>query len=479
MRSDNSKLLERTTVYHRGITAHARDVATNDENHESPWYMTEREKFLVISTTAVLILLNISPINEAVGTILLGYICLFSLSNPLSALIALSASQVVADPIGIPLTLAQSLFLAWPLHILFNRDTVNYRPLRILTLWTLPTIMFLKLLSVAKWGVFETFSPFDLAVVIGSMGAWYIGKLQGRWLLGLTCLGLGTIPSVITFWLYMLGVPTEGIVAAKAAGIQAGVGVGRSDGNLAGVSIAIASVILFAVAASVQSLRETGSQNRGSAVIQAFILVISIPAVLGTMSRGGVVYFALGIGTVFILMQKSFSNVFKFCIAVGILMLFLQRAGVYQIAQRYLDSMISHSAEQMEQSILMSHEGVLRGSIAEVLSSPLIGTTPSIRVAIPGYGYRYASHNVWLDFGRGAGIPGMIWFTFFFAFPIYRLTHTWGIRPAMPFIATFVVFFSVFMILSLGNYKTFYVLWVLTYAASCTKFEPLSNVVQF
>lgn len=426
---------------------------------------SKRETVLVAVSFLGALLLNLSSANAVFGKVILSLFCVFSLSSPMSALVALSASQVVADPLGVPLTLFQALFVCWPIHLLLRRSAVDYRPMRAFVAWTIPATLFFQLVTCLKWNVWPSIGPFELAIAGGIMGAWYVGQLQGRWILALLCLGVGALPSVITFWLRILGVAIEGIIAAKGIGAQAGVGVGRGDGNLAGVSISIASTVILAVALSAQSSNREKARQMWMMVAGIALLILSAPAIAGTMSRGGVVSWAIGLCSIMIFGYPSIIRLQPIMI-FAMLVTLASLLGFGGILDTYARSMIGYSEKQMAESIMMSRDMVWRSALSEVLASPVIGTTPETRVEAGGYGYDYCSHNVWLDFGRGGGIPGLLWFAAFFVHPLYRLVNAWGATRAMPFIAAFAVFFGVFMSFSLGNYKTFYILWCLTYAAA-------------
>lgn len=440
-----------------------------------PWdresmIITRKEWFLIITTFLAALLLNVSVINHSIGLVLLGFLCVFSLSSPLSALIAISTSQIVADPAGSPLTLVQCFFVAWAYHFFATRH-VDYKALRKLVVWALPYIIATKIMNFVKWDAVEFIEYFDLAVLVGVMAAWYVGQLRGRFILGLMCIAIGASTSVITYWLSIAGIPIEGIVQAKGGGTVAGIGIGRGDGNFTGISISLAAISLLAWGL-LTNIRLFESRRLNNIIVPyacvGFFLV-SIPSTFATMSRGAVVTFFGGL--VFVVL----SSLYVSSLARGnkiICGLIVCTLGVLSInddgglISKYAGSMKQYSEKQMRDSTMMSRSGTWGGAWQEILNSPIIGTTPDTQVAVKGFGYEYNAHNVWLDVGRGTGVLGMVWFTAFFFYPISRLVRFLPRSEALLYCSPFVVLFFVFMNLSLINYKIFYLLWVLAVAAA-------------
>ena len=78
----------------------------------------------------------------------------------------------------------------------------------------------------------------------------------------------------------------------------------------------------------------------------------------------------------------------------------------------------------------------------------------------------YNAHNVWMDCGVIAGVPGMLWFSCLFFWPIYRMFKARQRNESAPYFVGYVVFFCLFSSLSSINYKTFWMFWVLCLAVA-------------
>lgn len=454
-----------------------------DRKRDFEILVASRKEWVLITTTFLaVLLLNVSSVNHSIGLVLLGYLCLFSLSSPFSALLALSASQVVADPTGIPLTLAQCLFIGWGFHFVFNRRKVDYRALRMLLLWALPYIVVLKMLNLLKWGAVPSIEDFDLAIMVGAMTAWYVGQLRGRFLLAALCVILGAATSAIAFWLGIAGVAMEGITLAKGGEELEGIGVGRGDGNFSGISISLAAISLLAWGVFL-NIRIVGFRflSRIMPNLCIVFFMISIPTIFATMSRGAVFTFFGGLAYVAISALYLNNAARSRIVVAGIAACIFGIVSLNNsdgLTRKYSDSMLSLSENQMEDSLMMSRTGTWEGAFQEILNSPFIGTTPETRVAIDVYGYDYASHNVWLDVGRGSGFPGMLWFTAFFFYPFLRLYQSLPKAQALLLCSPFVVLFFVFSNLSVVNLKIFYLLWVLAVAAAYAGSDARETVLK-
>ena len=430
---------------------------------------SRQEWLLIAATCLAAVLLNVSATNQTIGIALVGCMCLFSLSSPLPAMVALGASQVVADPAGLPLTLAQCLFVAWVGHWLVGRKRVDYRSMRVLLLWVLPYLIVAKALNYMKWGEVLYVDSFDLAVLVGVMAAWYVGQLRGRILLGVLCVAVSASPSVMTYWLHVAGVATEGMSADKGIGV-ASIGLGRGDGNFSGISISLAalSFLAFGMLAQQHIWRSRARLGLVPCLCMGFFLA-SIPPVFATMSRGAVLTFFGGLAFVIVAALYATESGGVRVIAFGVLssivgvVAFKASEG---LADQYVLPLWEFSANQMGNSLMMSRAETWGAAFQELSLSPLIGTTPETQVSTIQYGYAYCSHNVWLDVGRGSGVPGMLWFTAFFFYPLFGVFRRCSKSDALILCCPFVILLLVFMNLSVINLKVFYEVWVLAVAAA-------------
>jgi O-antigen ligase len=137
-----------------------------------------------------------------------------------------------------------------------------------------------------------------------------------------------------------------------------------------------------------------------------------------------------------------------------------------------------------------SRTGVWKASLDTISRYPLMGVYfnkgfENMPDLYAGKGF-YLSHNVFLDYGRRSGIPGMLLFAWFFFWPALRVFRQGLVIPYMPFLLALFAFLVFFMSLSFVFYKAFWGFWMLMALAavrgpalaverSRTKFRPKSR----
>jgi O-antigen ligase len=99
------------------------------------------------------------------------------------------------------------------------------------------------------------------------------------------------------------------------------------------------------------------------------------------------------------------------------------------------------------------------------MNYPLFGIRVSgdSEVITSGYASQggYLAHNVFLDYGRYAGIPCILLLAFFFFRPVIQMFKSGRLTQYMPFILAHFAMFIFWMSLSFQFYKTFWALWML------------------
>ena len=79
---------------------------------------------------------------------------------------------------------------------------------------------------------------------------------------------------------------------------------------------------------------------------------------------------------------------------------------------------------------------------------------------------RYLAHNVFLDYGRSGGVPGLLFVSAFFFIPAVRLWRHPLRWQFMPFLMVFIAALTFWMALSFQFYKTVWALWPLMMRAA-------------
>jgi O-antigen ligase len=118
-----------------------------------------------------------------------------------------------------------------------------------------------------------------------------------------------------------------------------------------------------------------------------------------------------------------------------------------------------------DRGLAATREGVWSMSLQTIARYPWFGVAyTGLDEEIP-HEYRrlgyYLAHNVFLDVGRGAGIPGVVLFSLFFFYPFGAMLQRRRAPKYLPFLLVHVAFLVFFMGLSFQFYKTVWVGWML------------------
>lgn len=431
------------------------------------------ELFLIVATFLSCLLINITPINDSFGLLILLFQCTISLASPFTALLAFSASQISADPPDFPLTTAQALVIAWGVHFLL-------RPWKFKLSFAKPLLMsigayylYAVVATFAKGYIWKPGNDLDLALIIGVIGSTYLGQVKERHRMALLVILIGALPAVFGYWFIRWDIPFEGVIYDAVLRGAVRIGFGRSDANNAGINIALSTAGLFALSLSpIRSKLVAWREKPLIGLLSFAALIFGIPAVAGTMSRSGLInlFLSLLIATLFLLFlsKKSYGTLKSSYIhSIVIVVIAAIAVGVFTVRTDFLERIISirnYSITQMEE--LFGRRDVTEGAIKIILREPLVGETDYNKISVPGYGTEFASHNVFLDVGRGSGIPGILFYCIFFFYAPFQIWRRKGLAYAYPFIVTYASIFLTFLSFSLGNHKTFFLLWTLLVLAA-------------
>jgi hypothetical protein len=437
------------------------------------------ELLLIVATFLSCLLINISSINANFGLFILLFQCMISLASPFSALLAFSASQVSADPPDFPLTTAQALVIAWGVHFLLRRRKFKLSYAKPLLITISAYYLYAVVITFAKGYVWKPGNDLDLALIVGIIGSTYLAQVKERYRMALLVILLGALPAVFGYWFVRWGVPIEGVMYDTVLrGVR--IGFGRSDANNAGINIALSAAGLFALSLSpIRSGLVAWRENPFLGLVSFVTLVLGIPAVAGTMSRGGLVNLFLSLLTatlfLFFLSKKSYGTLKRSYIhSVVIVIIAAIAIGGITVRTDFLERIESVQDYSFDQTgDFFGRRDIMESSLKIILREPLVGETEYNRISLPGYGIEFASHNVFLDVGRGSGIPGILFYCIFFFYAPFEIWRRKGLAYAYPFLIAYESILLTFLSFSLGNHKTFFLLWtLLVLAARSQPFKP-------
>jgi len=418
-------------------------------------------------------------VNQSSAAIFLAAaVALLAAVNPFTWVFYIAASQVVADPANCPLTLAQIGILAWVCNLPFNASLSRLRAAHSFIVYVAPLVIWYYAAMLATRHEFQT--PLILAVLVGVITCTYIRRPGVNPHVLLLCLVLGSTYAAQGYWGGRLGLP----IVARAYEIASGtatvfrVGSGRGDSNVSALNIPV--LILGTLALAAFSRFWLRRKSHLPNIIAASAFAVGAPALAATLSRGG--FYALPLGLLGLVvmvvataLSKGWSMQLLFvpaAVVVAATLSFSFLAGgvsldnVWQLIQ-------SRNLENQRVSggigLLSGRAEAWRTHVDIMLAYPIAGIPKGATWDFGEYGVTIvgvdgiygAAHNTFLSFGSDAGVPAFVLFLIVFFQAPYRLVRLRGLPFAGPFLGVLLAIMLGFMSLSVGNWKTYWVLLAL------------------
>lgn len=436
------------------------------------------------------LLLHLDPVLNAGFAkpllVLLGVVCFLS---PVSGFFFLAASGILptttADVYALARVLAETgedttgltdsgtkyAFYSWLVALALRYRRVRLRGIHLL--WPiLPWLGWMVLTN----GLQSALRP-DLvkSLLFSVMACQLANEAKGQYTKCLIGLGLGFLVVTFGFWAKTVGLPVQ----------LADWGGQRAEFDRLG-SVVVDSVMLWppllcglgivlgvAVAYGAKSCRCPAPRWLPYAAVLLFIG--SLPPLLAAMTNSGLVGLValvavLAIGWSYSQASGAMSARYRHTISMMIGGLVL--GAVVLLATNAMDSrdrllgLVDYYQEQSEEmGAAASRDAVWEASIDTISRYPLMGVNFSGgKENIPGgYAARgyFLSHNVFLDYGRSAGIPGMLLFAWFFFWPSIQLLRGQSYLPYAGFLLGHFMLLIFFLSLSFPFYKPFWAFWIL------------------
>jgi O-antigen ligase len=449
--------------------------------------LTNRELTLLIAVTLLGAALHMAPVlHSGLGTVLTYALPAIAYASPMTAFFFFACSQFLPFPAGSPNNPAQAGVLVWLPVILLCYHRVNLSGLK--RLWpVLPWLIWVEVLTGAQ--IYLPGSDYVKALVYSAMACQMVNESRGQHLKCLIGLCMGALLVMTAYWASELGLPVE---VSDWGGDRDGfqrLGSVRADAVmvwptlLTGLSGLLGTQIAFA------SRSSPTTSPKWLTYVTLILTILSLPPLVSTMSHGafagfGLLVMALGWATWMVGKEGAFSNprfklLLRGCAAGLVVVVLLFAVDAFQLRTKVLGMETYYKETSDSEGAAASRTGVWHDSINTILTYPLLGITVTgdrevITSEYAAQGY-YLSHNVFLDFGRSTGIPGMLLLAFFFFWPAIRLWQSGNRNIYLPFfLATFAVLIF-WMSLSFPFYKTFWVLWMLT-AMEVPAAKPVHNM---
>ena len=423
--------------------------------------------------------LNLQPVNQSSAAMFLAAaVALLAVGNPFTWVFYIAASQVVADPANCPLTLAQIGILAWVCTLPFNASLSRLRDARPFISYVAPLVIWYYAATLTMRQEFQT--PLILAVLVGVITCTYIRRPGINSHVLLLCLVLGSTYAALGYWGGRLGIPIVAPSYEMASGTTTvfRVGSGRGDSNVSALNIPVLILGTFALAAF--SKFWLTRKNHLPNIIAAAAFAVGAPALAATLSRGGLYALPLGfLGLLVMVLATARSKGWSMqsllvpaAVVLTATLSFTFLAGGISLDNVWhlIESRNSENERISGDSGLLSgRAGPWRTHIDIMLAYPIAGIPKGATWDFGEYGVTTvgvegiygAAHNSFLSFGSDAGVPGFVLFLIVFFHAPYRLVWRRGLGFAGPFLGVLLAVLLGFMSLSIGNWKTYWVLLAL------------------
>jgi hypothetical protein len=392
--------------------------------------------------------------------------------SPMTGFFFIACAQFLPFPAGSPHNPAQAGVLVWLPVILLRYHRLNLSG--VWRLWpVLPWLLWFMILSGEM--VFSPQCDYMKALAYSVIACQLANEARGRFLKCLFGLCLGAILVMTAYWASQLGLPVE---VSDWGGEREGfarLGSVRADAVMVWPALLIGISGLVGLQIALASRRSPMPSPLWLTYGTLILLVAALPALVSTMCHGAFIGLALTAACVVwaarvaikkgVYASPRFWALIRWAL-VGIgAVIILFALDLFQIRTKMLSLGEYYSGVSSESGLAASRTGVWHDSIHTILKYPILGirVTGDREEITSEYaaGGFYLSHNVFLDYARYCGIPGMLLLAFFFFYPVIRMWQSGDVVRYIPFLLTHFAMLIFWMSLSYQFYKTFWALWML------------------
>ena len=428
---------------------------------------------LLMCATVLAVALHLGPIlNSSLAIPLTALFGVISYLSPVSGFFFVATTQFLPFPDGARFNPAQIGVLIWLPVVLLRYHRLSLS--KIWLLWpVLPWLVWFWVLT--QEPIYLPNGDYMKALLYSVIACQLAGEARGQYLKCLLGLCLGSLLVMAAYWCYQAGLPVQ---IQDWGGEREGfarMGGVRADAVMVWPALLIGVSGLLGLQVSLASSRNARATPKWLSLLTAGLIVAALPPLVSTMTNGAYAGFVLVLAAFLwaLWLAKragAFSNprfrklintlVLAVCMVAVLFAVdaFQLRTKVSSLARYYDET--SH-----ETSAAASRTGVWHDSINTIMKYPVLGIRVTgnheeITSEYADQGW-YLSHNVFLDYGRAIGIPGMLMLVFFFFWPAIKMWQSGNYIRYLPFLLAHFAVFIFWMSLSFQFYKTFWALWML------------------
>jgi hypothetical protein len=394
--------------------------------------------------------------------------------TPVTGFFYIACAQSLPYPASAPFGLnpAQVGFVTWVFAAV-----VRYRRLRLRALKELwPVLPFLGWFTLVTGlsALHPTRSEYMKALLYALPACQLASESQGRYLKCLLGLCLGALTVTCAFWGAVLGLPIQ---LSEWGGEREGfvrLGGTRADSIMVWPPTLMGSFGILGIAFSALSTR-VKRQGEVLKYVALGAFGLTLPPLAATMSNAAYLGWAIMIAwSAFMVASLHARGLLPLGVARRIrLLIVLLLTGIvvayyvdaFEIRSRMEALKRNYEIQRIELGVAASRTDVWLAACQSIMNNPITGRANATKPEVTPRGYmpgQYLAHNVFLDYGRWAGLPSLILIAYFFFHPFVRM---WRLRNTDRYIGFLLAYFAMFifwMVLSFPFYKTFWALWMLS-----------------
>ncbi|MCZ7592451.1 MAG: O-antigen ligase family protein [Kiritimatiellae bacterium] len=328
-------------------------------------------------------------------------------------------------------------------------------------------------------------SEYFKALTYSVIACQQVNAARGNYLKCLLGMCVGTLMATTAFWAYQLGLPVDLSTWGGEREGYARLGGVRADAVMIWPPLLMGCFGTMGVALSAMVSGRFPKQIHWLKILTVVAFFVSVPPLVATMTHGAYAGFALM--SIFValvyarmkrlrLIKKQGAGLTPIVVTLVSVLVLIYLTNAFRTRER-VDALYHYFQYSVEEyGGAASRTDVWEYSLKTIIKHPLVGIRfnddpediPAEYFEFGGY----LSHNVFLDYGRWTGIPGISAVIFFFLYPLLRL---WRRSDNWRFMGFFLFHFALlifWMSLSFQFYKTFWGFWML--AALVAAREPVA-----
>jgi hypothetical protein len=447
--------------------------------------LTKTEWWLLAGVVGCAVLLHLGPVlHSALGVPLLYLLGVAAYFSPTTGFLFIACGQFLPFPETSLNNPAQVGVLVWLPVVLLRYHRVHLEG--VWRLWPiLPFLIWFAVLTGEP--IFWPTSDYMKALFYCVIACQLANESNGQYLKCLFGLSLGAMLVMVAYWAQQIGLPIE---ISDWGGSREGftrMGGVRADSVLVWPALLMGISGLLGIQVAFASKAAPYPSPKWLTQLTLILTVASLPPLVSTMCHGAfaglaLVLCALG-GAVWIVARDGamgkpgFRQLIRWCSLgiLGVVLMFVFDAFQIRTKTLALDKFHQEQSQQFG-GAAASRTGVWHDAINTIMTYPLFGirVTGEREVITSEYASQggYLAHNVFLDYGRYVGIPGMLLLAFFFSHPVIRMVQSGQLTRYLPFILAHFAMFVFWMSLSFQFYKTFWALWMLMTIAVFHRVAP-------